>query len=208
MGDSMKVKICGITRSIDAGAAVAAGADALGFMFYAPSKRNVDIASAAAIIRDLPPFITRVGVFVNPNRNEVEEAVERAGINCLQFHGEESPDFIAGFHLPVIKAFRIKDRESLKLLGEYRGVAAWLLDSYSPGAHGGTGHRFNWDLAVEAREMGHPIILAGGLTPDNIRQAVTATSPYGVDVSSGVEVLPGIKDPDSIAAFIRNARED
>lgn len=203
----VRIKICGITRASDALEAARAGANALGFMFYQPSSRHVTIERAADIIDILPPFIARVGVFVNPEPDLVEAVIEQTGIDTLQFHGEETPEFCARFELPVIKAFRLKDGGSLNELEGYRqGCAAWLLDSYIPGRHGGTGRRFNWDLAVEASRWNKPIILAGGLNPANVAAAVTKVRPFGLDVSSGVESSPGKKDEQAMAEFIRNAR--
>lgn len=201
---SLRIKICGITRPQDALAAAEAGADALGFMFFAGSSRAIDLAAAREIIRQLPPFIARVGVFVNPSREEVLRAME-AGIDTLQFHGEESPEFCASFDRPVIKALRVRDASSLTSLGQYR-VAAILLDAFVPGQLGGTGARFDWELAIRARETGARIILAGGLTPENIGEAVRKVRPFGVDVSSGVECSPGQKDSAAIFRFIEKAR--
>jgi phosphoribosylanthranilate isomerase len=201
---SLRIKICGITRHPDALAAVEAGADALGFMFYEASSRAVTPEQAGAILRELPPLVARVGVFVNPSAAAVRDAIH-AGINALQFHGEEPLDFCLSFRLPVLKAFRIRDEASLQDCRPYAGVA-WLLDSHVPGQRGGTGASFNWDLAVQARTMNPWIILAGGLTPDNVVQAVRQVQPWGVDVSSGVESALGKKDPARIRAFIAAAR--
>lgn len=201
-----RVKICGITRLEDALAAVEAGADALGFMFYPASPRAIAPAAARAIIECLPPWVGRVGVFVNADEQTVRDVVLETGLDTVQLHGEESPAFCARFApWKVIKAFRIRDRASLDPLPHYR-VAAWLLDSYTPDRHGGTGARFNWDLAVEAQRHGCPIILAGGLDPANVEQAVRSVRPYGVDVSSGVESAPGLKDAERVRAFVRAAK--
>lgn len=202
---SVRVKICGITRLEDARAAVEAGADALGFMFYEPSLRRVRLPEAAAIARQIPPFVARVGVFVNPDPAFVRQAVEACGLDTLQFHGEESPEFCAQFSLRQIKAFRVRDESTLQDCLRYPD-RAWLLDSYVPGQLGGTGAVFNWALAARAKETNPWIILAGGLTPENIAQAVGQTRPYGVDVSSGVESAPGIKDARLIQAFVRAAK--
>jgi phosphoribosylanthranilate isomerase len=201
------VKICGITRLSDALAAVDAGAGALGFMFYPASVRAIALRAAADIIRQLPPGVRRVGVFVNPDETEVCQAIDRAGIDTLQFHGEESPEFCARF-APVTrwKAFRVRDRSSLDLLPAYLHLDAWLLDSHVPGQHGGTGATFRWELAVEASIAGRPLVLAGGLTPENVTDAVRRVRPFAVDVSSGVESAPGIKDPDKLRDFILAAR--
>jgi phosphoribosylanthranilate isomerase len=201
----LKIKICGITNPEDALAAVTAGADALGFMFYEPSPRHVTYALAAEIIRELPPFVAKVGVFVDATAEEVNRAIEECRIDTAQFNGEEPPEFCGQFGVKVVKAFRIQNRESLKALPSYP-TDAWLLDSFVPGKPGGTGARFNWDLAVEAKSLGKPVILAGGLTPANVAEAVQRVAPFGVDVSSGVESSPGKKDRQKIEAFIAAAR--
>jgi phosphoribosylanthranilate isomerase len=203
---SVKVKICGITNLDDAVAAVDAGADALGFMFYAPSPRCVTGVRTAEIIRALPPLIAKVGVFVNPTAKEVRLAVAECGLDTLQFHGEEPPEFCRQFNLKVIKAFRIRDAASLKPTRAY-STEAWLLDSFVEGQLGGTGARFNWDLAAEISREGQRILLAGGLTPDNVAKAVRQVRPYAVDVSSGVESAPGQKDAGKVRAFIEAAKK-
>lgn len=202
-----KVKICGLTRLPDALAAVEAGADALGFMFFAGSKRNIAPATAAQIIRALPPFVAKVGVFVNASAETVRATIAECGLDTLQFHGEETPEFCRQFApLKVVKAFRIQNADSLKPLPEY-AVDAWLLDSYVAGQRGGTGEKFNWDLAAQAKELGRPVILAGGLTPENVADAVQQVWPYGVDVSSGVESAPGQKDAGLVRRFVEIVRE-
>lgn len=200
----VKVKICGITSAADALAAVDAGADALGFMFYAPSPRNVNFDVAAEIIRQLPPFVAKVGVFVNPAEAEVRRAIAECGLDTLQFHGEETPEFCRQFGLKTMKAFRVRDAESLRQTDAYANEA-WLLDSYVAGQLGGTGARFNWDLATEAARR-HTVLLAGGLTPENAAEAVRKVRPYGLDVSSGVESAPGRKDAAKVGAFIAAAK--
>jgi len=200
----VKVKICGITSVADALAAVDAGSDALGFMFYAPSPRNVSLGAAAEIIRQLPPFVAKVGVFVNPAEDEVRRAIEECGLDTLQFHGEETPEFCRRFSLKTMKAFRVRDAESLEQTQPYTNEA-WLLDSYVAGQLGGTGARFNWDLATEAARR-HTVLLAGGLTPENAAEAVRKVRPYGLDVSSGVESAPGKKDAAKVRAFIAAAK--
>jgi phosphoribosylanthranilate isomerase len=201
----VKIKICGITRAADAVAAVEAGANAVGFMFFEGSRRNVSIDTAKEIIRDLPPFVSKVGVFVNGTREDVVKTIEKTGIDTLQFHGEEPPEACRGFGLKTIKAFRVQGKDMLALMPRY-DVDAWLLDSFVAGARGGTGVSFNWDLAVHARSLGTPILLAGGLNPENVKRAIEHVQPYAVDVSSGVESAPGKKDSALIAAFIENAR--
>jgi phosphoribosylanthranilate isomerase len=202
---SVKVKICGITRAADALVAAEAGADLVGFMFYAPSPRCVTVAQAAQIGRQLPRSVGRVGVFVNSEPDAVLHAMAECGLTVLQFHGDESPEFCLQFGLMTMKAFRLRDAASLAALPGY-ATDAWLLDAWSPAARGGTGERFNWDLAVAARRHGRPIFLAGGLTPDNVGDAVRRVQPFGVDVSSGVESAPGRKDPARVRAFIAAAK--
>jgi phosphoribosylanthranilate isomerase len=202
---TVRIKICGITSVSDALAAAEAGADALGFMFYERSPRHVSLESAAEIIRELPPFIARVGVFVDADAETVRRTVGQCGIDTLQFHGSESPEFCGQFHLAVIKAFRVRGAETLGEAAQYRQVS-WLLDSYVPGQPGGTGATFNWDLAREAVKSGRRIILAGGLTPENAAEAVRHVHPYALDVSSGVESAPGKKDSLKMRDFIRAVR--
>ncbi len=201
----MRVKICGITSIDDAQAAIEAGADALGFMFYEPSPRYLTPKEAGAIIRELPAHVARVGVFVDADEETIRNTATSAGLDTLQFHGNEPPDFCAQFELRTIKAFRVKDGESLGQLAGY-GTDAWLLDSYVQGVPGGTGERFNWDLAMEAKQLGCPILLAGGLTPDNAGEAVDQVAPFGLDVSSGVEAAPGRKDAAKMATLIASAK--
>ena len=201
----VRVKICGITSLADAEAAIRFGADALGFMFYEPSPHCLTFAQAAAIIRDLPPLIATVGVFVDAPEATVREAIATTGINTLQFHGHESPEFCRQFGLKTLRAFRLRDRATLDELPAHRD-SAWLLDSYVPGVPGGSGQTFNWDLAVAARALGGRVILAGGLTPANVEAAVRQVRPFGLDVSSGVESAPGRKDPARLEAFLLRAR--
>jgi|SRR5580698_5503923 phosphoribosylanthranilate isomerase len=200
-----KVKICGITNPADAQAAVAAGADALGFIFYERSPRFVRLTDAAAISRPLAPHIMRVGVFVNAPEEFVLSAIKACGLTLLQFHGDESPQFCAQFGLMSMKAFRVHGPEILEQIPQY-ATDAYLLDAFSSTTLGGTGEKFNWDLAVEAKKFGKPIFLAGGLTPENVAGAISQVRPFGVDVSSGVESAPGIKDHAKIKAFIAAAR--
>jgi phosphoribosylanthranilate isomerase len=200
------VKICGITSAADGIAAAEAGADALGLMFYEPSPRHVSVKAAAEIARELPPFIIKVGVFVNTPEELVLRAIGECGLNIAQFHGDETPEYCELFPVMTLKAFRIKDRESLKRLPNFK-TDAWLLDAHVPGKPGGTGEKFNWDLAIEAQKLGRPIFLAGGLTPENVADAVRQVRPYGVDVSSGVEASPGKKDYAKVKAFIEAAKK-
>jgi phosphoribosylanthranilate isomerase len=202
----VKVKICGITNLLDAKAAAEAGADVLGFMFYEKSPRSISCEAAAAITRELPPFIIKAGVFVDAPEDNVLRAIRECGLNLLQFHGEETPDYCLQFGIMSMKAFRVRDADSLQALRQYP-TEAWLLDAYTPGKLGGTGEVFNWDLAREARTWGRPIFLAGGLTPDNVAEAIERAQPYAVDVSSGVEAAPGRKDHARIKAFIQAAQQ-
>ncbi|MGO8836985.1 MAG: phosphoribosylanthranilate isomerase [Limisphaerales bacterium] len=202
---STRVKICGITNLVDAQAAVEAGADALGFNFYEKSPRYLTLPAAAAVSRQLPPFILRVGVFVNTPEDRITRAIGECGLGLLQFHGDEPPEFCTQFGLMSMKAFRIRDVDSLKSLPQYQ-TEAYLLDAWSPEARGGTGEKFNWDLALEAQKFGKPVFLAGGLTPENVAAAVRKVRPFGVDVSSGVESAPGKKDHAKIRAFIQAVR--
>jgi phosphoribosylanthranilate isomerase len=200
-----KVKICGITNPADAQAAVAAGADALGFIFYEKSPRYVRLTKAAAISRQLAPFIMRVGVFVNAPEDFVIGAIRECGLTLLQFHGDEPPEYCSQFGLMSMKAFRVHGPETLEQISTY-ATDAYLLDAFSSTTLGGTGEKFNWDLAVEAQKFGKPIFLAGGLTAQNVAGAIRKVRPFGVDVSSGVESAPGIKDHKKLKAFVTAAR--
>jgi len=202
----IRVKICGITCLEDALMAVNAGADALGFMFYPPSPRSVRPDAVRRIVEQLPPFVARVGVFVNADEAQIRMTIREAGIDTVQLHGKEPVELCRSLApIPVMKAFRMEGPGALDALTPYSGCA-WLLDSYVAGVFGGTGQTFNWDLACEAVRRGGKVVLAGGLTPDNVTRAVAAVSPYGVDVSSGVEVSPGRKDPDKVRAFVAAAK--
>jgi phosphoribosylanthranilate isomerase len=203
---TVKIKICGITRAEDAFAAIEAGADALGFMFYAASPRCITPTQAAPILRALPPFVAKVGVFVDAAEVDVRSVIEECGIDTLQFHGQETPDYCRRFQQKVIKAFRMRDASSLAATADY-AQETWLLDSYVPGKPGGTGETFNWALAAQAVLRGGRVLLAGGLTPENVGSAIQQVNPFGVDVSSGVESAPGVKDPRKIRAFIDAARK-
>ena len=202
----VKIKICGITNAEDARAAADAGADAIGLMFFEQSPRCVSIGTATEIAGSVSPFILKVGVFVNPEPQFVFSAISACGLNVLQFHGEETSDFCQQFGMMTMKAFRIKDAESLQQLSNFK-TDAFLLDSYVAGKHGGTGEKFNWDLAIEAKKFRKPIFLAGGLTAKNVSAAVAQVQPFGVDVSSGVESAPGKKDHQKIRDFISAVRE-
>ena len=200
-----QVKICGVTNIEDGLVAAEAGADMIGLMFYEQSPRHVTLAQAAEISRALPRFFIRVGVFVNPSPDLVMRAISECQLTMLQFHGDETSDFCTHFGLMSVKAIRVRDESSLQLLENYR-TDAFLLDAHSSKGLGGTGEQFNWDLAVKAQAFGRPIFLAGGLTPENVAAAVQTVHPFGVDVSSGVESAPGIKDPAKVRAFIAAAK--
>jgi len=182
----VKVKICGITNIEDAIAAIEFGADALGFVFYKGSPRYLDPEEASSIIEKLPPFIARVGVFVNESIKVIEDIADSCGLDIIQLHGDEPPEVCQNLKRRIIKAFRIRDWDSLEPIVRYR-AHAFLLDTYTPQKLGGTGEVFNWDIALSAKRFGR-IILSGGLTPDNVEMAVRHVMPYGVDVSTGVEM--------------------
>lgn len=201
----VKVKICGITNIEDAKAALDAGADALGFIFCKDSPRHISFESAEKIIKALPPFIIKIGVFVNETPELIVKTVAGTGINQIQLHGNEPPEMCRSL-CHVIKAFRIKSLESLDPLDKYKDlIAAFLLDAYTPDILGGTGQIFNWDIAIEAKQFGR-IILAGGLTPDNVSKAINRVEPYAVDVCSGIESKKGKKDHKKMQLFIERAK--
>src|SRR6185437_5446814 len=201
-----RVKICGITNITDAQVAVEAGADAIGFIFYEKSPRFVTIQQAAEISKQLPSFLMRVGVFVNAPEEFVLRAISEAGLTLLQFHGHEKPDYCVQFGLMNMKAFPMRNEESLEKILNYQ-TDAYLLDAYMENALGGTGKTFNWDLAVAAQKFGKPIFLSGGLTPENVADAIKKVQPFAVDVSSGVESSPGKKDAEKVKAFIAAVRK-
>jgi phosphoribosylanthranilate isomerase len=202
----LRIKICGITNLEDALLAAELGADALGFVFYPQSPRRVAPEAARQIIAQLPPLVTSVGVFVDEEAAVVQELAARAGLDWLQLHGQESPEYCRSLGRRVIKGFRIKDAGTLAELEPFRGaVQAFLLDTYKRGQVGGTGEIFDWGLAREAKKYGQ-IILAGGLTPENVAQAIAAAQPQAVDTASGTESAPGQKDPAKLKAFFRAVR--
>lgn len=200
-----QVKICGITNLEDALHAIACGADALGFVFFPGSPRFVDPDRARQIIAELPPFVTTVGLFVNEPPARIREMVDFCGLNTVQLHGDEEPDQCCYPPCRVIKALRLKAEMDESFFASFP-ASALLLDAYVPDKFGGTGHRCDWEKAA-AVASSHRVILAGGLTPDNVAEAVQQVHPYGVDVSSGVEEKPGKKDPEKVARFIRMAKE-
>lgn len=200
----MRIKICGITNEEDALNSIEYGADAIGFVFHHRSPRVVTPETAKTIISRIPPFVTTVGVFVNESKSKIEKIAGDTGLDIIQLHGSEPPE-ACHMSKKVIKAIRVKELTDLEPLKKYK-VSAFLLDTYSPHAIGGTGLIFNWDIAVEARNFGR-IILAGGLTPDNVEEAVMWVQPYGIDVSSGVEGdRKGKKDRNKLKLFIETAR--
>lgn len=202
---AVRVKICGITRIEDALAAAAAGADAIGLVFYPGSPRAVSVERAAAIIAALPPFVTTVGLFVDLERVELQRILGRVPLDLLQFHGNETAEQCEGFNRPYIKALRVRPGDDVSArIGAYPGASGILLDTYVEGVPGGTGEAFDWSLVPPAADK--PVILAGGLHPENVAAAVARVRPYAVDVSGGVEAGKGIKDAGKISAFVRAAR--
>ena len=197
-----KIKICGITNLDDALLAAELGADALGFIFYPKSPRYVKVSDAADICNQLPPFVSRVGVFVDELEYEIEKALNECLLTALQFHGDEPPGFCVKFPAKSIKAIRVRGEKSLRAAAEY-DVDALLLDAYDAGAQGGTGKTIDWTLAARAGEfVRKPVILSGGLKPENVAEAIRVVQPYAVDVASGVEREPGRKDEGKLRRFI------
>ena len=208
MRREIKVKVCGITNAEDALAAIEAGADALGFIFYEKSPRYVVPAVAANIIAGLPPLVTPVGVFVNEGLATVRSIMETCRLAMAQLHGDENVSYCRELARPAMKALRLKDRGSLLALAEYQGrggVRGFVLDTFSELAYGGTGQITDWGLAADVAKS-TPILLAGGLTPENVTEAIGIVRPYGVDVSSGVESAPGKKDHAKMRAFVDAVR--
>ncbi len=200
----VKVKVCGMTNLKDVLVAVDAGADAVGFIFYKKSPRSVNMKTVREIVQELPPFVDAVGVFVNETAEQINNITDRCNLDRVQLHGDESPTFCKRIKRRVIKAIRVKDIQSLKQLSGY-SVNSFLLDTHSEGQQGGTGKVFDWTLVHPAKKYGS-IILAGGLTPANVRGAIQRVQPYGVDVCSGVESQPGIKDHTKMRAFLKNVK--
>jgi phosphoribosylanthranilate isomerase len=203
---SIRVKICGITRVEDALAAAEAGADAIGLVFYDKSPRAVDIAQAWDIMDALPPFVTTVGLFVNADAQTIEDILVEVPLDMLQFHGDEPPEFCEQFAHPYLKAVRMRsDTDLAQISRTYAGAQGLLLDTYQPGLAGGTGQVFDWSLAQQPCDK--PVVLAGGLTADNVGQAIEQVRPWAVDVSGGVEKEKGIKDSGKISAFIQAVKQ-
>ena len=196
-----RIKICGITREEDALAVASCGANAIGLVFYQKSPRHVTMQQAAQLAAAIPPFVTRVGLFVNPSEEEVRNVLHQVPLDVLQFHGEEAPEFCAQFGRSYLKAVRVKAGVDLiQCAARYRSAQGLLLDAYVEGTHGGTGESFDW--ALIPHDLPLPVILSGGLHAGNVAQAIKQVRPYAVDVSSGVEAEKGIKDAAKIAAFI------
>lgn len=201
-----RVKICGLTRESDLTAAVEAGTDAVGLVFYAPSPRAVEIEQARRLVDTLPPFVTGVGLFVNAAPVFVRSVLSSVPLDLLQFHGDEPPEYCSAFQRPWIKAARMRPETDLTALARaYRGARALLLDTYDPKAPGGTGRRFDWDLVPAW--LAPQIVLAGGLSPSNVGDAIRRVGPYAVDVSGGVESAKGVKDSVKMAAFLQGVKD-
>jgi len=205
IGPSVKIKICGNTNLEDARKAADLGADALGFIFFKKSPRDIASSEARKIISELPPFVQTVGVFVNETVDKVNRTVEYCKLDAVQLHGDESPSYCKKIRArTVLKAIRVKDLESVTDLDRFP-VTGFLLDAYSDAARGGTGQTFDWTLALKAKRSG-PVIVAGGMSPSNVYRAISQIKPYGVDVCSGVEAYPGAKDPAKLEAFFKAVR--
>jgi phosphoribosylanthranilate isomerase len=201
-----RVKICGITRVEDAVSAVNAGADAIGLVFYAPSPRCVSVEQAQKIVSVIPPFVSVVGLFVNAPKVEIEAILSKVRLDILQFHGDETSEQCAQIKMPYYKAIRVKaDTNLVQYAVEFNGAKALLLDAHSDVAFGGTGQTFDWNLIP--KNMTKSVILAGGLTAENVKNAIQQVKPYAVDVSGGVELTKGIKDVAKIAAFMQAVKE-
>lgn len=202
---TVRIKICGITRVEDAVAAAEAGADAIGLVFYAKSPRAVSILQARQIIAALPPFVTTVGLFVDASRCELGEILDAVPLDLLQFHGDETPEACSGHGRPYIKALRVKPGDDVAgRIAQYPEARGFLLDTYVEGVPGGTGQAFDWSLVP--KDVSRPLVLAGGLTPDNVAEAIARVRPYAVDVSGGVEASKGVKDAEKIRAFVAQCR--
>lgn len=207
----IRVKFCGITSIKDRDNAITAGADAIGLVFFKDSPRFVTLEEAERIVKDIPPFISVAGVFVNEDLRFIEECVERCGLNAVQLHGDEDVKYCLKFKslnlkgVKLIKAIRVKDRESLSEI-ENCPSDAIILDAYRKGLYGGTGQGFDRSLAIIAKEYGKNIIISGGLTPDNVREIIKEVKPYGVDVSSGIESSPAEKNIELMERFIEEVR--
>ena len=204
----VKIKICGITNTEDATWVANLGADYLGLVFARDSKRKVNLEKAKEIVSITPPYIKKVGLFVDEEPGVVDKVLTLCKLDMLQFHGQESPDYCNQFKekAEIIKAFRLKDETSLSQIPQY-DVNFYLLDAYVEGEPGGTGESFNWDLALKVKEFGRPIFLAGGLNPDNVVEAIKKVQPFAVDVSSGIESSPRRKNVELMQEFIKKIRK-
>ena len=203
----VKVKICGITNFEDAQTAVLAGCDMLGFVFYEKSPRYIRPDRAGDIISSLPGEVEKVGLFVNEHKKTVTDILNQIKeIDILQFHGDETPDYCSAFNKRIIKAIRVKNKDSVKQMASYN-VNFFLLDAFKKDVYGGTGENFEWKLAKDAKAYNVSIILSGGLNPENVKEAIELVEPYAVDVSSGVEISPGRKDPELIKRFIQEVKQ-
>jgi len=201
-----RTKICGITRLEDAKASVRAGCDALGFVFYKESPRYIALDAFKVIVKELPPFVTKTALFVNADPAEIEEAIQSGFVNVLQFHGDETPDFCRQFNFPYIKAVAVSSSVDLiQYAKDFHDAEALLLDAYHEHLKGGTGQTFDWNLIPQS--LSKPIVLAGGLTVDNVKEAIKKVKPYAVDVSGGVEESKGIKNSLKIQAFIKETQD-
>ena len=199
-----RVKFCGLTHVEDIARAVQLGVDALGFVFYAPSSRSVAPDHAAMLTSSVPAFVTRVGLFVNEQPAIIQNIFERTRLNLIQYHGDETPEFCDAVGLPFIKAFRVRPGIDIQTeMERYPNASGFLLDAYVKGQPGGTGERFDWGMIPQSNV---PIILAGGLSPDNAKDAIEQVAPWALDVSGGIETRPGRKDPDKMSRFMNACR--
>ena len=200
----MRVKFCGLTHEEDIARAVKLGVDALGFVFYAPSSRSVAPDHAAMLTSSVPAFVTRVGLFVNEQPAIIQNIFERTRLNLIQYHGDETPEFCDAVGLPFIKAFRVRPGIDIQTeMERYPNASGFLLDAYVKGQPGGTGERFDWGMIPQSNA---PIILAGGLSPENAKDAIEQVAPWALDVSGGIETKPGRKDPDKMLRFMNACR--
>ena len=199
-----RIKFCGLTHPEDVTCAVALGADALGFVFYPPSPRALTADQAISLTRLVPAFVTRVGLFVDADHATIQEVFDKNRLNLVQYHGDESPTFCAEVGLPYIRAIRVRPGvDVVAEMASYTDASGFLLDAYKPGVPGGTGESFDWQLIPKTER---PVILAGGLTPENAMDAIQVVAPWALDVSGGIEFAPGRKDPDKMARFIAACR--
>ena len=205
----MKIKICGITNRDDALNAIALNIDALGFIFYEHSPRYISAEKVEEFILDIPPFIHTFGVFVNADYDHISDISQRCKLSGIQLHGHETPEFCTKFSLPTIKAIQVKEHEDITVIPKYKGcVNGILLDTKVENVHGGTGKTFDWGLAIKAKEYDTPLILSGGINAQNVEKAIKMVGPYGVDICSGVEKEPGIKDYNKMQELISTIQKN